>query len=423
MNIFDERESDIRAYCRVYPVVFDKASNARQTDEDGKEYIDFFAGAGVLNFGHNNERMKQAMIDYIQNNGVTHSLDMHTTAKRRFMERFVNIILEPRGMPHKLQFMGPTRTNAVEAALKLARRATGRREIVAFSHGFHGMTLGALSCTANQHFRAAAGVPLEHVRHFPFGCEKICQDCHLGCGMASIDQLRAYYLDSSSGITPPAAFLVETIQAEGGVKVAGKAWLQSLEKLAQDIGSLLIVDDIQVGCGRTGSFFSFDDLDIDPDIICLAKGIGGMGTPMAMNLVKPEIDRHWAPGEHTGTFRGQDLSFVAGSEALSYFEDDSLMKDVRAKSQIMAEALTALEKRHADLEVSGKGMILGLDIGDGNRAKAIVDACFQSGLLIASCGTGGRVVKLIPPLTIPEDDLKDGLNILITATDQVMEAS
>ncbi|XBS22006.1 aminotransferase class III-fold pyridoxal phosphate-dependent enzyme [Methylomarinum sp. Ch1-1] len=144
---------------------------------------------------------------------------------------------------------------------------------------------------------------------------------------------------------------------------------------------------------------------------------------MAMNLVKPEIDRHWAPGEHTGTFRGQDLSFVAGSEALSYFEDDSLMKDVRAKSQIMAEALTALEKRHADLEVSGKGMILGLDIGDGNRAKAIVDACFQSGLLIASCGTGGRVVKLIPPLTIPEDDLKDGLNILITATDQVMEAS
>lgn len=423
MSIFDERESEIRAYCRLYPVVFDKASNARQTDEDGNEYIDFFAGAGVLNFGHNNTRMTQAVIDYIQGNGVTHSLDLHTTAKRRFMERFVKLILEPRNMPHKLQFMGPTGTNAVEAALKLARRATGRREIVAFSHGFHGMTLGALSCTANQHFRGAAGVPLEHVRHFPFGCETICPDCHLGCGMASIDQLRAYYLDSSSGITPPAAFLVETIQAEGGVKVAGKAWLQALQKLARELDSLLIVDDIQVGCGRTGSFFSFDDLDLDPDIVCLAKGIGGMGTPMALNLVKPEIDRHWQPGEHTGTFRGQDISFVAGAEALTYFEDDGLMREVKAKSRLMTEAMTALKKRQNDIEISGKGMIMGLDVGDGAKAKAIVETCFREGLLIASCGTGGRVVKLIPPLTIPEDDLKDGLTILINATEQIMEAA
>ena len=159
MSIFDERESDIRAYCRVYPVVFDKASNARQTDEDGREYIDFFAGAGVLNFGHNNERMKQAVIQYLQTNGVTHSLDMHTTAKRHYMERFVKTILEPRQMPHKLQFMGPTGSNAVEAALKLARRATGRQEVVAFTKGFHGMTLGALACTANAYFRGAAGGP------------------------------------------------------------------------------------------------------------------------------------------------------------------------------------------------------------------------------------------------------------------------
>ncbi|MEQ9565331.1 MAG: aminotransferase class III-fold pyridoxal phosphate-dependent enzyme, partial [Pseudomonadales bacterium] len=172
MTIFDERESEIRAYCRVYPVVFDKAENARQVDENGKEYIDFFAGAGVLNFGHNNPRMKAAIIEYMQDNGVTHSLDLHTKAKRAFIEKFVDTILQPRDMPHKLQFMGPTGTNSVEAALKIARRATGRREIVAFSHGFHGMTLGALACTANQAFRGAAGIPLENVRHFPFGCEK-----------------------------------------------------------------------------------------------------------------------------------------------------------------------------------------------------------------------------------------------------------
>ncbi len=421
MSIFEERESAIRAYCRVYPVVFDTALNARQTDENGKEYIDFFAGAGVLNFGHNNQRMTKAVVDYIQSNGVTHSLDMHTTAKRQFMQHFTDTILKPRNMPHKMQFMGPTGTNAVEAAMKLARRVTGRQDIVAFSHGFHGMTLGALSATANQYFRNAAGVPLNHVKHFAFGCDEVCPGCDLGCGMNSIEQLTAIYQDSSSGIAPPAAFLLETIQAEGGVKVASKEWLQALEKLAKEVGALLIVDDIQVGVGRTGSFFSFDDLGIDPDIICLAKGIGGMGTPMAMNLVKPELDEHWSPGEHTGTFRGQDISFVAGDQALTYFDDDELMNEVKANGQIMAEALAPLSTRHSDVNITGKGMILGLDVGNGDRAKAIVNQCFDAGLMIASCGTGGRVVKLIPPLTTPKADLQQGLDILVEVTDKVMQ--
>ena len=420
MSIFEQRESAIRAYCRVYPVVFDKALNARQTDENGREYIDFFAGAGVLNFGHNNPRMTEAVIAYIQSNGVTHSLDMHTTAKRQFMEHFTKTILEPRKMPHKMQFMGPTGTNAVEAAMKLARRATGRQDIVAFSHGFHGMTLGALSATANQHFRNAAGVPLNHVKHFPFGCETVCPGCELGCGMQSIEQLRAIYADSSSGIAPPAGFLLETIQAEGGVKVADKGWLQALAKLAKDVGALLIIDDIQVGVGRTGSFFSFDDLDLDPDIICLAKGIGGLGTPMAMNLVKPEHDQHWLPGEHTGTFRGQDISFIAGDQALTYFDDDELMQTVKAHGAMMADSLQPLVDRHPLVNLTGKGMILGLDVGNGDRAKQIVSQCFESGLMIASCGTGGRVVKLIPPLTTPKADLEEGLKILIKATDNVM---
>ncbi|MCL5974244.1 MAG: diaminobutyrate--2-oxoglutarate transaminase, partial [Gammaproteobacteria bacterium] len=334
---------------------------------------------------------------------------------------FTDTILKPRNMPHKMQFMGPTGTNAVEAAMKLARRVTGRQDIVAFSHGFHGMTLGALSATANQYFRNAAGVPLNHVKHFAFGCDEVCPGCDLGCGMNSIEQLTAIYQDSSSGIAPPAAFLLETIQAEGGVKVASKEWLQALEKLAKEVGALLIVDDIQVGVGRTGSFFSFDDLGIDPDIICLAKGIGGMGTPMAMNLVKPELDEHWSPGEHTGTFRGQDISFVAGDQALTYFDDDELMKEVKANGQQMAEALAPLAQRYPDVNVTGKGMILGLDVGNGDRAKAIVNQCFDAGLMIASCGTGGRVVKLIPPLTTPQSDLKTGLDILVEVTDKVMQ--
>ncbi len=421
MSVFEQRESAIRAYCRVYPVVFEKALNARQTDENGHEYIDFFAGAGVLNFGHNNPRMTEAVVEYIQSNGVLHSLDMHTTAKRDFMTHFVRTVLEPRDMPHRLQFMGPTGTNAVEAAMKLARRATGRQDIVAFSHGFHGMTLGALSATANQVFRNAAGVPLNHVQHFAFGCTPRCPGCELGCGEESLERLRAQYQDSSSGVMPPAAFLVETIQAEGGVKVADKAWIEALGRLAKEVGALLIIDDIQVGVGRTGSFFSFDDLDIDPDIICLAKGIGGLGTPLAMNLVKPEIDDLWAPGEHTGTFRGQNISFIAGDVALSYFDDDALMQTVHANSRAMFDAVEPLAERHEAVHITGKGMIAGIDVSEGPRAKAIVSQCFEKGLLVSACGTGGRVVKVIPPLTIPEADLQQGLKTLVEVVDNVMK--
>lgn len=421
MNIFEQRESDIRAYCRVYPVVFETAINARQTDSTGKSYIDFFAGAGVLNFGHNNPRMKAAVIDYLQKDGVLHSLDMHTVAKDAFMTKFTQTILEPRNMPHKMQFMGPTGSNAVEAALKLARRVTGRADVIAFTKGFHGMTLGSLACTANAYFRGAAGVPLLNVTHVPFGCENICPGCEMGCGMESLNQLRAQLKEPSSGIKQPAAFLVETIQAEGGVNVASNAWLEALQALAKEVGALLIVDDIQVGVGRTGSFFSFDDINIDPDIVCLAKGIGGMGTPMALNLVKPEYDKHWAPGEHTGTFRGQNLSFVAGTQALSYFDDDELMQSVTRKADTLRKALAPLTDIDENMDIRGKGMILGLDIGDGEKAKAIVARCFEKGLLIASCGSGGRVIKLIPPLTIPEEDLKEGLAILVDSVKYVLQ--
>ncbi|MGB1580491.1 MAG: aspartate aminotransferase family protein [Nevskiales bacterium] len=417
MKIFEQWESEIRGYCRAYPTVFKSASNARQVDEQGKSYIDFFAGAGVLNFGHNNERMKRAMIDFMEADGVAHSLDMYTTSKRAFIEKFVDTVLKPRQMDVKMQFMGPTGTNAVEAALKLARRVTGRQHIVAFSHGFHGMTLGSLACTANDYFRNAAGVPLDHVVRMPFETQP-------GGGLQALEDYRALLADVSSGHKPPAAFVVEVIQAEGGVNVATKDWLQAVQKLAHDHGALFIVDEIQVGCGRTGSYFSFDNMDLDPDIICLAKGIGGFGTPLAMNLVKPEHDQHWSPGEHTGTFRGQGLSFVAGREALSYFDDDSLMDEVRNKGGQMHACLEQLAQDYQaqGFEVRGRGMIQALDVADGSLAKAIATECFNNGLLIGPCGSGGRVLKLIPPLTIPGSDLAEGLDILDAAIRQCANA-
>jgi diaminobutyrate-2-oxoglutarate transaminase len=409
MEAFERWESEVRSYSRAFPTVFASASGARQVDEQGRSFLDFFAGAGVLNFGHNDPRMKRAMIEFLEADGVAHSLDMATTTKRDFLEKFAATVLEPRGMDVRMQFTGPTGTNAVEAALKLARKVTGRPDVVAFTHGFHGMTLGSLALTGNDYFRAAAGVPLDHVLRVPF-------ETAPGGGTAALDQLRALLADPSSGMAPPAAFVVEVIQAEGGVNVASAGWLRAVRDLARDVGALFVVDEIQVGCGRTGSYFSFDGMGLDPDVVCLAKGIGGYGTPLAMNLVRPELDAHWSPGEHTGTFRGQGLSFVAGRVALTYFDDDELMSRVRARGERMAAALTDLaDDVGAGYEVRGRGMIQGLDVGDGALAKAVAAACFEAGLLVGPCGTGGRVLKLVPPLTIDDDDLAEGLDVLAAA--------
>ena len=306
-----------------------------------------------------------------------------------------------------MQFMGPTGANAVEAALKLARLATGRQEVVAFSHGFHGMTLGALAATANDAFRKWAGVPLDHVLRLP-------NEFAPGGGIASLDAYREALADPSSGLRPPAAFIVEAVQAEGGVWVHSEQWLHAVQRLARDVGALFIIDDIQAGCGRTGSYFSFDSMGLDPDIITLAKGLGGYGTPIAMNLNKPEVDAHWSPGAHTGTFRGQGLSFVAGTVALDYFTDDELMREVAIKGERMAAKLRAIADAHPGLgwEVRGKGMMQGLDVVDGSVAKRVQAESFANGLLIGPCGSDGRVVKLIPPLVTPDDDLDEGLDIL-----------
>lgn len=402
MTIFERYESNVRGYSRIWPVVFDKALNAKQWDVDGNEYIDFFSGAGVLNFGHNNPKIRQAMIAYLKSEGVTHSLDMYSRSKEQFIERFVETILKPRKMDYKLQFTGPTGTNVVEAALKLARKVTGRRDVVAFTDGFHGMTLGALACTGNQKFHQAAGVDLNNVIRVPF-------DGYLGEGVDTLEALRRSLADTSSGVNPPAAFILETIQAEGGINVASKEWLQAVQKLAKDYGSLLIVDDIQAAVGRTGSYFSFENLGIEPDLICLAKGIGGYGIPMGVLLIKPKLDQ-WEPGEHTGTFRGQNLSFVAGTAALDYFENDEFLSEVRRKGEFTEERLAKMiQAAKVDIELRGCGMIHGLDMGTGEQAAAVVAKAFEQNLIIPTCGPNGRVVKVMPPLTIEDDLLIEGL--------------
>jgi diaminobutyrate-2-oxoglutarate transaminase len=406
MAVFDELESAVRSYCRTFPVVFTSASGATLTDEDGREYIDFFAGAGALNYGHNPPAMKRAIIEYMERDGILHSLDMGTAAKRRFLERFQEVILRPRRLDYRIQFPGPTGTNAVEAALKLARKVTGRQTVACFANAYHGMTLGALAVTGNASKRRGAGVPLPHAHFLPF-------DGDLGPEVDTLDYFEQLLDNTGSGMELPAAVILETVQAEGGIKVAGAGWLRRLERIARKHGILLIVDDIQVGCGRTGSFFSFDDSGIRPDLVCLSKSISGAGLPMALVLIRPDLDV-WAPGEHNGTFRGNNLAFVAAAEALSYWEDDTLASEVARKGARITERLGEMAARfpEARAHVRGRGLIQGFHCGVPGLAEEISQAAFARGLVVETAGPRDEVLKLLPPLTVSDELLERALDTI-----------
>ncbi|MCY3559104.1 MAG: diaminobutyrate--2-oxoglutarate transaminase [Chloroflexi bacterium] len=404
LDAFEELESEVRSYVRGWPTVFDRAYGAKLWDENGREYLDFFSGAGGLNYGHNHDAMIGALVRYLQSQGVLHSLDMATTAKRDFLERFHEIILKPRGLSYRVMFPGPTGTNAVEASLKLARKVTGRADIVSFSNAFHGMTLGSLALSGNVVKRESAGIPLEHQRTAPF-------DGELGESVDTIAVLDAMLAEEGASV---AGVIVETIQGEGGLHTASFDWLQRLAECCKRHGCLLIVDDIQAGCGRSGSFFSFEPAGIEPDIICLSKSISGSGLPMALTLIRPELDI-WGPGEHNGTFRGNNAAFVTATEALRFWRDESLAEQVCRKSDIVRAELDSIASQHEAMRatVRGRGLLIGLHTPIDGLASGVARAAFERGLLIeTSGGAASDVIKLMPPLTIEDEQLERGLAIL-----------
>jgi len=403
---FDTHESNVRGYIRSFPTVFARARGARLFDKTGKEYVDFFAGAGVLNYGHNNPYLKQAVMDYMEEDGILHGLDMGTEAKETFLETFHEVILEPRGLDYKVQFPGPTGTNAVESALKLARKVTGRHNIVSFTNGFHGMTTGSLAVTGNAGKRASAGVPLQNATAMPY-------DGYLGADVDTLNYFEKALNDGGSGLDKPAAVIVETVQGEGGVNVAGWKWLRRLRAICTRHDILLIVDDIQMGCGRTGTFFSFEPAAIKPDMVCLSKAIGGLGLPMALVLIRPDLDI-WKPGEHNGTFRGNNLAFVSATKALDYWRNEDFEEGTIMKGRRIRERLNEMADLHpkGGLKVRGRGMIQGLVAADDGLASDICAAAFERGLVMETAGVDDQVAKVMPPLTIDEELLENGLDIM-----------
>ena len=416
MDIFDSLESHVRSYIRSFPAVFDCAEGALLIDEQGGHYIDFFAGAGTLNYGHNHPSVTRALIGYLQRKGIVHGLDKATVAKRNFLKKFSDTILTPRCLNYKVQFTGPTGTNSVETALKLARKVQKRANVIAFSNAYHGLTKGSVAATGNRFYRNDSYGSITDVVRVPF-------EGYAGSSFDTIELLRKQLNDPGSGIDIPAAVIVETIQGEGGIYVASSEWLKNLEQLCRELEILLIIDDIQMGNGRTGTFFSFEEAGVVPDMVCLSKSIGG-GLPMAILLLRPELDQ-WQPGEHTGTFRGNNLAFVAATELLSYWETDALTRSVRDKAVIMQKALHELAERipELDMGIRGRGMVWGLDIPQQGFAAEVARRAFENKLLLETCGSRGNVVKLLPPLIIEENLLREGLQRMSDVVTELWQES
>lgn len=413
LSIFAEVESQARSYCRNFPAVFDQARGSYLYDLNGHAYIDFLSCAGSVNYGHNPEPIKTAMIDYLQRDGIQGALDLHSRAKQEFILNFRKIILEPRSLPYKMQFTSPTGTSVVESAIKLARKVTGRQHIVAFTNSFHGMSSTSLGLTGNRYNRQPSVDP--HVFRMPY-------DSYLK-GLDSIEYFEQLLSDNSSGMDLPAAVILETIQGEGGINVASGDWLVRLRELTVKHDILLIIDDIQAGCGRTGTFFSFEPYRITPDMVCLSKSLSGYGLPFALLLHLPDLDR-WAPGEDNGTFRGNTLAFVAGSKTLQEFwSDDRLAKHIQASETLLKDWLGWVTERFSASikQVRGRGLFYGIELHDPSLAAAVIRACFERYLIIERCGAEDQVLKLMPALTIDAQTLQLGLATIFEAMLHVLE--
>ena len=411
-DIFERRESAARSYCRGMPAIFASASGSELKDNEGQTYIDFLAGCSSLNYGHNDPDMKAALVDHITSDGIAHGLDLHTSTKSDFLEAFDTHILAPRGMDHRVMFTGPTGANAVEAAMKIARKVTGRTNIIAFTNGFHGVTMGALAATGNGYHRGGAAMATQGVTRMPFDAFAEGVD-----SAALLDQMLS---DASGGIDAPAAIMLETVQGEGGLNAASAEWVRKIGDIAKKHGALLIIDDIQAGCGRTGTFFSFEEMGVMPDIVTMAKSVSGFGLPLAMVLVRPEYDV-FGPAEHNGTFRGNTHAFVTARVAIEKFWATPAFQDELAtKAANMTRALREIAAEIPGARLKGRGLMQGVDVGSGALAADICARAYDRRLVIETSGSEDQVVKILAPLTTSTETFDYGFNILLDVTRDAM---
>ncbi|GGK79716.1 diaminobutyrate--2-oxoglutarate aminotransferase [Sphaerisporangium melleum] len=400
------RESNARTYPRRLPIAIAEASGSFLRDLDGNVFIDFLTGAGVLTLGHNHPELVRAATAQLTR--LTHGLDFPTPAKDAFTE--AQLAMLPAGLRDrmKIHFCGPTGGDAVDAAVKLCKTATGRGDVVAFQGGFHGSGHAAMALTGlvRQKQPVANGVPGVHFSPYSY-CARCPLDLLPGtCDTNCAGQLERSLRDGNGGVPLPAAVILELVQGEGGVIPARRSFARRIRALTRELDIPLIVDEVQTGCGRTGTWFAFERYDIEPDVIVASKGLSGMGLPVAIIMYDRRLDV-WAPGAHIGTFRGNQLAFAAGAEAVRVIRRDDVLGNVRRRGEQIAELLTPLTANPWVKEVRGVGLMWGVELADPRDggpatelAHRVQGAALRRGLIVELGGRADCVVRILPPLNV-----------------------
>lgn len=420
------RESRARTYPRRLPIAIAQGEGARLRDLDGNVFLDFLAGAGVLTLGHNHPDLVRAVIDQLGRH--THGLDFPTPAKDAFTEAQLSMLPESMRDRMRIHFCGPTGANAVDAAVKLCKTATGRGDVVSFQGGFHGSSHLAMALTGlvEQKSPVANGVPGVHFAPFSY-----CSRCPVGltpdsCTTNCATSLVSSLTDPNGGIPLPAAVVLELVQGEGGVIPATRTFVRRVREVTRALGIPLVVDEVQTGCGRTGTWFAFEQYGIEPDVIVASKGLSGMGLPVAVIIYDRELDT-WAPGAHTGTFRGNQLAFAAGTEAIRVIRRDDVLGNVRRRGAQVDRLLAPLRDLPHVREVRGLGLMWGVELADpdtgrpaGELARAVQHRALRRGLILECGGRDDCVVRLLPPLTVTADDIALACALLVESITDVL---
>ena len=424
------RESAARTYARTLPVAPVRALGAQVTGADGRTYLDCLSGAGTLALGHNHPAVVAALQADLASGAPLHTLDMITPQKDAFSEELLGRLPGSLRDAARLHFCGPAGTDAVEAALKLAQTATGRRGIVAFTGAYHGMTLGASAVSGPARMRGMVGADAVPVTRIPF---PYTYRCPFGVGGAQSGELSARLLenlltDPSSGVGLPAAVILEVVQGEGGVIEGPDGWLREIRRVTAELGIVLIIDEVQTGVGRTGHFWACERAGVTPDILVMSKAVGG-GLPLAVLAYAPALDT-WLPGDHTGTFRGNTLAMTAGRVTLSTLASESLHERASKLGERLRYGLRELAADHPEFgEVRGRGLMNGVELVDpsaapdtlGSRpanpsfAKALRAACLEQGLMLELGGRADSVLRLLPPLVLSDAELDSVLERIAAA--------
>jgi diaminobutyrate-2-oxoglutarate transaminase len=433
----EQLESAVRSYPRRFPIVIKRAHGALVEDTSGQVYLDCLAGAGALALGHNHPEITQEIIASIQAGLPFQTLDVTTPVKDAFIREVMQFLPSDFAQDVRIQFCGPSGSDAVEASIKLAKQFTGRNNIVSFHGAYHGMTNGSQSLMGNLGAKERRTGLMPDVHFFPYPYNLRCK---FGLGgeegeKASIRYIESVLHDQESGIVKPAALILEPIQGEGGVLPTSPYWLREIRRITRDLDILLILDEIQCGIGRSGCHFAFEYAGIEPDILIMSKAIGG-GLPLSCLVFKQRFD-NWNPGEHAGTFRGNQLAMVAGAKTLQIIQRDNLSSHAAQMGERLIGKLRVLQERHACIaEVRGKGLMVGVEmafpdqvdalgqpLANPQLANQIQHAALKNGLIIEKGGRHGAVLRFLPPLNITEAQIDFAVNAFADAIESVCKAT